>query len=257
MFLTPVGGFVHGFNNDAPGATDKLLTGSIQAGKIFPKNDALMEFSVHWRAINPIYKVHNETKPLKEPIGKFADWLEASLGATHIVDLGNDLKLRYQLAGGFSHIGNKGIRKVHRRIHEFTRQPLKYIDYEDQPDGFAYSIDGQMGLVYEESTQFGIGWHNMINLGYYDGPVLKEVYLSHNTIAEVTDNFVLSLDLTLAFHTFSDFYPDVNPMRHEASLGILINGFFAPSVKFSSPLVKSDSWGQVHLSPFNFNFKLD
>lgn len=256
MFLTPVGGFIHAFNNDAPGATDKLLTGAIQAGKIFPKDDALMEFSVHWRAINPVFKVHNESKPLKEPIGRFADWLEASLAGTHIKEVAGH-KVRYQLAGGFSHIGNKGIRRVHREIHSFTNQPLKFLEYDDQPDGFAYSLDGQLGLIYDESTQFGVGWQSMVNLGYYDGPIVKEAYLSHYTVAEVSKNFAATIELTLAFNTYSDFYPNVVPVRNEFAVGVQIGKVFAPSVKFASPLVRNDPWGQVHLSFLNFNFSLD
>lgn len=256
MFLTPVGGFVHAFNNDAPGATDKLLTGAFQIGRIFPKDDALMEFSVHWRAVNPIFKVHNESKPLKQPIGKFADWLEATLGATHLTMIGNQ-KIRYQLAGGFSHIGNKGMKRVHREIHEFTNQPLKFLEYEDQPDGFAYSLDGQLGLIYDESRQYGVGWQSMINLGYYDGPIVKELYLSHHTVAEYSADLAFSLELTLAFNTYSDFYPNVAPLRNEIAFGVQINRIFSPAVKFASPVVQGDPWGQVHLSLLNFNFQLD
>lgn len=255
-FLSPEGGFVHPFNNDAAGATDKLLTGAFQAGRIFPKDDFLMEFSVHWRAINPIYKVHNESKPLKKPIGKFADWFEATLGAAHLAEVGNQ-KLRYQLAGGFSHIGNKGIKKVHREIHRYTKQPLKYLEYDDQPGGFAYSLDAQMGLVFDDFNQYGIGWQNLINLGYYDGPIIKEIYLSHHTIADITANFVVSLEFTLAFNTYSDFYPNVAPLRNEFALGLQIYKNFCPVVKFQSPLVRNDAWGQVHFSPFNFNFEID
>lgn len=256
LYLTPPGGFMHLMNNDVAGDTDKLVTGTMQAGyTLNPEAATTYELSLHWRAVTPIFKTNTKGRKLENPIGFFADWIEAIITQAKIIDTTSIGKIRYQLSLGGSHIGNKGMKAVHRSLHKIVGTSLENLSYNNQPEGYHFSFDFQLGKILDLKIG-GNYQENLFSIGYHDGTLIKELYSTYNGIFEISENTTLSFEFNFINHIDSNLYNDLNPNRHEAVLALNFFSIYSPSIKISSPLINGDKWGQSHISPLNFNFPL-
>lgn len=236
-------------NNDFQGETDKLVTATTQAGIYWDMDSYGLRLSAHWRAVTPAFKDHVGADTIEHPVGFFADWAEV-IGSYTAPLVGN---WRWQVSPGVGHIGNKGIKDVHKKIHEITGDETENLTYEDQPEGMVFSFDLQFSYELPTKDLGSYQLEQMLSVGYDTGPLMLEYYTQYNNILMVSTETRLAIELAFIYQRNSELWQSIRKFRHEASFSVLLWRYFQPAIKVMSPLLKGDRWGQTYLSPININ----
>ncbi len=254
LFLVEQGLLARPFYNDFYGETDKQLTGGMQLSYLSLWSKSSLESRIHWLAITPSFKERHQSEYLKEPIGRYADWIELQETYSHLFNLGGEL-LRLQISLGLGHIGNHGMKHLHRDIHKIIGSSLQGLDYTQQPKGLAGSMGLELGLIDNVGEIFGWRKESMFNLGFFHNKFMTELYLNQNHVFIIDPQQRLGIEMRMIRQAESMIYLDSERLawRFEVGAGYRY-AWYRPSIKYVSPFLRGDQVGQTYLDLFAFYF---
>ena len=252
LYLIGQGLFIRPFYNDIFGKTDKHLSGSTQVGWMQTWSDSSLEFRGHWRFLTPGFKSEFGDKPLDLPIGRYADWMESQFAYSFMASDLRTMPLKFQFSLGLGHVGDKGAKQIHHKIHEWVGSSLEGLEYINQPDGRYFSRGAEIS-TFSETRILGYKSGTMLSLGVSYNKFMTDIYSKLNQITEISSSISLSYEIKGAFQVASGVYDNSEPFRYEAALGLRW-GFYRPSIKYVSNFLRGDRVGQIYFDPLAVYF---
>lgn len=252
-YIAPPGITLDVMNNDFLGGTDKYMTGAMKAGllRFFPDDgrgySSSYEFMMNWRALTPAASGKVGSHKLKKVVGRFADWMESEMAYARTYSIFGR-RLKGQLSLGIGHIGAKGMKQLHIAIHKAIGMQISGLEYDRQPEGRTVKYDGSIADV-----QKVLGDEVMVSLGSSHDRATVEAYLQLNVTHRFGENYHLGVEGRVIRQLGSDIYAGLDQVRAEASVAAKIHEYYQPSIKYVSPYVSDDQWGQFYAEILRFN----
>ncbi len=255
LYLVPNGIYFHPQYNDVTGDTDKLLTSSMKLGVLDVLADGwAYESCYFWRFLTPAFASSTKSGQLAKPVGVYADWMELKTAVAKSVYLGTWL-LRPQFSLGANHIGNKGAKKVHRWVHEVTKNSLEGLEYTNQPMGYFPSFGANIAAASEISKSGDQSLIGQMLVGIESSKMIKDLFLSGTTIWTIRKGWwELAFDVRLIRQIGTEVYSDLKPYRYEGAASTALYGVYTPTIKYVSSYLKGDSVGQTYFDFLHFNY---
>jgi hypothetical protein len=255
LYLIPNGIYFHPQYNDVTGDTDKLLTSSIKLGVLDGLSDGWSyESCYYWRFLTPAFSSSTKRGYLEKPIGLYADWMELKTAVAKSIYAGSWL-FRPQLSFGANHIGNKGAKKVHRWVHEVTKNSVEGLEYTNQPRGYFPSIGANVSLAHEIAKQGEQSASAAILVGVETSKMIKELFVEGTTIWAVRKGWwELAFDVRVIRQVDTDVYTDLKDYRYEGAASTALYGVYTPMIKYVSSYLKGDNVGQTYFDFLHFNY---
>jgi len=253
LHLIPDGFYIHPIYNDVNGNTDKLLTASAKFGYLKTIDRFGFESVGYWRFLTPSYQPEFEAVPLEVPEGRFADWGEWKNSASYSYMIGNQ-QGKTQLTVGYSDVGNKGGREVHRAVHKITRNKLDNLEYTNQPAGRFFTVGFEQGLAGKSCIIGTRCIDTLISLQGETGRFMTEAGIQlHGKQIIYPKWWEQAFEVRLIRQISSEVYENIRPWRYEVSAGVRVFENFTPSVKHISSYLKGDSIGQTYVDILHYN----
>lgn len=258
-FVSPDGINLDVMNNDFLGGTDKYMTGAMKLGflhtqrsffALSPEDKSSFELTWNWRALTPTEteSVGGRTLPYLE--GRFADWMEIRGTYAETITTSSGLwKLQFSL--GLGEIGNKGMKTLHRDIHESIGMSTAGLEYTNQPLGLTKSSDAFVGKIFGDPINGAL-----IGLGYSFDPTMREVYLQATYLKTWTKDYAISGEALVARQLKSDIYIGTDTYRFEFGTSIRVGTYYQPGLRYVSNFLAPDSRGQFYAELLRFNVPL-
>ncbi len=266
---------INPYTNDVFGHTDKLVTHTVGVGcggnleRLLGDDDAQPQtgFSsaLMWRMVTPIYKTSRAAKPLDQPVGNFADWIEFQNGVARSFRLGS-LDGYAQVSLSLHDISPKGGEEIQNNAHRIFGLKSRY-QWKNQIS--LQTIGGNL----ESGTNWRIGssenWALRSGLGWSDSPLLSEFYaisrLSWIQSGESPSSASPSLKSTVRSATASlmaarpqasKIVPLAHHTRYSLSLTVQYMSHFYSALSIATPYVQADNFRQIAITPLGLVFDL-
>jgi len=247
--------YVHPATNDYLGDTDKYLTGSANAGLLlgWPDDNHDLKsaaLGIYWRAITPAFRPKDGEPEFEKPVGRFADWLDGQIayGLTRPTWLGG---FKFELGFNYGNISDRGIKYVHRWIHQAVRQPTSHLSYDHQPTGNTYGANTMFAHIVPAIDLFGAKFNWQTAVGAQNSKIMNEYFLQWNTILQFSPAYKWGFERKIIKQATSQFYEHIRHNRYETTFSMLLWQVYQPSVKFISPYLKEDNAGQIYVDLLN------
>ncbi len=255
LYLVPNGIYFHPQYNDVTGDTDKLLTSSMKLGVLDVLSDGWSyESCYYWRFLTPAFSSSTKRGHLAEPVGIYADWMELKTAVAKSFYHGPWL-LRPQFSIGANHIGNKGAKKVHRWVHEVTKNSVEGLEYTDQPKGYFPSVGVNIAAAQELSKSGEQSVAAQVLVGAETSKMIRDVFVEGTTVWTVRKGWwELAFDVRVIRQVGSDVYTGLKPYRYEGAASTALYGVYTPMIKYVSSYLKGDNIGQTYFDFLHFNF---
>ena len=251
LFILDQGFYARPLYNDAAGGTDKHLSDSMELGAMKLWQDCSLELQYFWRFITPAFRERISMDDMAEPVGRYADWMEVKAAWSKLVEFNGEV-LRLQVTAGLGDIGDHGAWYFQRSFHRWINSSIFGVSYEDQPTGLHPSYGIELGLLTRESRLFGSRLHGLYNLGISRDVFMTDLYLNHNTVFMIQDDWRLGIEMRIIRQLESQAYgPSANTLRFESALGVRWR-WYRSSVKYVSSYLRNDQVGQVYLDLLSF-----
>lgn len=253
LYLIPNGYYLDIGTNDVTGGTDKLLTASLKTGVVREYSDSSFEVTAFWRLLTPTFKAKFKTPDLERPVGRYADWAAVKTSYAKIKDVGAH-KLKAQISLGINHVGNKGGKRLHRWIHELTKNRIDQLEYTNQPVGMFADGGVMLAFLTNEKSYEGVIVQHQAAVVSEHGRFMVESGVSGATTVVVRPSWwEMAFEAKIVAQHHSDVYgDDIRPYRYELSAGTRLFHYFKPTVKYVSPYLKNDPIGQNYFDFVNF-----
>lgn len=251
--------FLHPYYNDAHGGTDKLLTGSIRAGYIFDLESSSLDLIFSWKILTPASRAFIDKEDNENPLGRYADWMEVRSSWAYVftqTQYGTS-KIQFSLSG--NHVGSKGAKQVHRWVHKVTGNNIyDNTTYIDQPEGFFFNRGLYLAWMFKPLPLEQLGaWQQQVGLGLESGRFITESFISWNHLWNIRQSWwTIATELRLVRQFSSDVYVKIKKTRYELSLASMLYDYYRPSIKYVSPYLRGDSFGQVYFDFINVQVPL-
>lgn len=253
LFLIPEGFYIHPLYNDVNGGTDKLLTASTKMGLLRTFDNVSVESIAYWRFLTPTFKTEFEADDLPKPVGRYADWAEWKTSMSYLSPSAT-WPLRFQLSLGYSDIGNKGGREMHREVHRITRNTLENLEYTNQPTGRFWTGGLEVGLA-SRGLAGGNTIHHLTAATGETSKMMKEVGLRWNGVLILEPEWwEYGVEAKVLRQLSSEVYDSIRPWRYEGSIGVRLFRHLTPTVKYVSSYLKDDPIGQTYFDLLHYNF---
>jgi hypothetical protein len=248
-YLTSDGLTIDPMNNDFIGGTDKYMTGAMTLGLLKStrplsgnsgSTKGSFELIGSWHAITPTTTSSVGGKALGGVSGRYADWMEVE--GTYAETYENSLgRWKGQFSLGAGHIGSKGMKYVHRGIHQAIGMSTTGTDYTDQPAGLTNSYDIFLAYIFGE-------WNHgaLIGVGAESDKSMENMYIKFNYLIRFSADISASADVLVARQIRSEIYTAVLPYRFESGLAVSLWRYYQPGVRYVSTYLKSDPVGQIY-----------
>jgi len=251
LHIAPVGYYLTPFYNDYAGYTDKLLTNSMRAGRIGWIGGVSYDARLAWRYFTPSIKPRFGLEPVTNPVGRFADWLEAQVALARTKELPVG-RLRTQVGIGLGHFGSKGARQLHIGFHKLIGETHEELTYDQQPVGLSASLGGDAGWV-APPLSWGAGSVSLMSLvGASASPVMTETYVGAYATVEVGPNIRFGGEAKHFWQHQSRILKGLQPTRLEFALGVTLFEWYRPTVKWVEDYIHQDRYPQVYLDVLSF-----
>lgn len=253
--IAPNGATIDVMDNDFLGTTDKYMTGSMKAG--WTHNFAAtegkgyvssVELMATWRALTPTESGEVGGRPLGRLVGRFADWMEGELAYARTYPVVSGHSLKGQLSLGAGHVGNKGMRRLHVKVHSLIGMQTGGLEYTDQPVGQTAKYDALVGdALHVGATEILVAVGNAKDLATTDS------YLQGNLTTPLGRRVSLGLEARVIRQFGSQIYEGLSTWRREASFGLRVYDYYQPSFKYVSQYLNADDRGQFYAELLRFN----
>ena len=255
LHLIPDGVYFHPIYNDVNGNTDKLLTASAKIGMLKTFGQLGVETVAFWRLLTPSFAPEFEAKPLETPVGRYADWAEWKNTVSYSYGI-SGIGARSQISLGYSDVGNKGGRELHREFHILTHNRVDHLEYTDQPDGRFFTVAAEQGISGRITAPVGHTIETLVNLQTETSRFMNEVGGMINLRQEIYPEFwEQALEIRIVRQIGSEVYTNIKPWRYEVSYGARIFKHFTPSVKHVSSYLLGDNIGQTYVDILHYNWE--
>jgi hypothetical protein len=258
-FVSPDGVNLDVMNNDFLGGTDKYMTGAMKFGYLHtqesvfarsPGDKGSFELTWNWRALTPTETESVGGRPLPYLEGRFADWME--IRGTYAETIATSTGLwKMQFSLGLGEIGNKGMKTLHRDIHDGIGMSTSGLEYTNQPRGLTKSADFFVGKIFGDPIN-GM----LLGTGYSFDPTMREIYLQATYLKTWTKDYAVSAEALMARQLKSDIYVGANAYRYEFGTSLRVGKYYQPGLRYVSDFLSPDSRGQFYAELLRFNVPL-
>lgn len=258
LYITPPGIFLNPFYDDYFGGTDKLYTWGAKTGLSLQNGNYGEFLSVSERLINPIYQSQRYSPTHIPPIGRYADWLEVVDAFAYTIPL-NSGGLKNQFSLGLSNVCNHGGEELQSWFHTLigSQNSLDVYDYKHAVDGNWVSWSAATAYFTPSVEFMGVLFQEQAELQYSRNLFMEEGSLSFNLIGIISPDYQIALEARYIRQFASYAYDDlILSHRNEMAVGILLFNHYKPTLKYITPYLKGDTYGQLFLDIINFYFPL-
>jgi hypothetical protein len=248
LFLNKRALLVHPFSNDTGGTTDKLFSFGSYVGVLGSISRLGYESRLHWRMITPSFQDKRDVTPIRSnPIGRYADWLEAQTGLSYTTQSGIGLALNY----GVGRAGGQSARDVQHWWHGVLGvKSNKRLTWDNQLLGRRDSFGGELRVASSPKSDY---IQQIWAAGYQKNLLLEEAYTRSNLVFGKPggNGLTCAVEFVFARPLGGELDSDYAKIRFESGFGCRLFSAITPAVRYVSPYVKGDVYPQIYYDLFN------
>mgnify|MGYP003574888736 CR=1 FL=1 len=238
-------------SNDWAGQTDKYITGSGSLAAGYGWEHYAFSLGYKGRYVTPAVKTKNDEPDLDQPIGVYAEWVEARLdqSVTLYSDKSWGLKLDFGIS--YNDAGDHGFVNIYRDVHKALGNSTSDGKFGDKLYDWFIGTNGGAFII----IPFGDKVNLMSGYSVINTKPFRDDAWESSLVVRASDDFAVSLKYMYINQVRSEWYGDLyKKHRSQIILGLRFFKFWTPSAMYVSSFLKGDKHGQLYVSPVSFTY---